>query len=217
MASNNPYTHFFYSNSYLSPLGRHDEAIAEMRKAMELDPLSRSIQSFGGKTFLWARHYQEAVKQYQAVNRLDPNFALNHQRLACLYALLGKFEDAVAEETKARVLSGAKAEDVVASMSQVRQAVVAAGAMGYWSAELKLSEGPMQPPEGYSLPYGRAMVYAHLGKIDEALANLERAYLDRETQMTELAVEPNFDALRADPRFIDLGRRIGLGTGTVAH
>ncbi|MBV9301787.1 MAG: winged helix-turn-helix domain-containing protein [Acidobacteriaceae bacterium] len=212
MGPNSPYTHFFYSNSYLSPFGRHDEAIAEMRKAMELDPLSRSIQSFAGKTFLWARRYQEAIAQYQRVNQFDANFPVNRERLACLYALLGKFEDAIAEETKARVLSGEKAEDVVAGMNRVRQAVVARGAVGYWSAELELSEGPQQPPEGYSLPYGRAMVYAHLGKTHEALADLERAYLDREAQITELAVEPNFDALRGDPCFIELERRIGLET-----
>ncbi|MBV9267332.1 MAG: winged helix-turn-helix domain-containing protein [Acidobacteriaceae bacterium] len=217
MGSNNPYTHFFYSNSYLSPFGRHDEAIREMRIAMELDPLSPGIQSFAGKTFLWARHYQEAIAQYQRVNHFGANFAVNHQRLACLYALLGKFEDAVAEETKARVLSGEKAEDVVAGMNRVRQAAAAAGATGYWSAELKLSEEPRQPPEGYSLPYGRAMVYAHLGKTQEALANLERAYRDRETQMTELAVEPNFDALRADSRFIELERRMGLVSEAVVH
>jgi tetratricopeptide (TPR) repeat protein len=162
-------------------------------------------------------NYQQALAQYQLANRLDANFAVNHERLACLYALLGKFEEAVAEETKARVLSGEEPNAVVASINRLRQAIVAGGARGYWSAELKLSEGPRQPPEGYSLPYGRAMVYAHLGKTNEALANLERAYLDLETQMTELAVEPNFDALRADPRFIELERRIGLGTAVVVH
>ncbi|MBV9302480.1 MAG: hypothetical protein JOY62_09770 [Acidobacteriaceae bacterium] len=145
------------------------------------------------------------------------SFALNHERLACLYALLGKFENAVAEETKARVLSGGEPEDVIAGMNRVRQAAVSGGARGYWSAELKLSEEPRQPPKGYSLPYRRAMVYAHLGKADEALANLQRAYHDRETQMTELAVEPSFDALRDGPRFIQLEQRIGLATGTVVH
>ncbi|MBV8811876.1 MAG: winged helix-turn-helix domain-containing protein [Acidobacteriaceae bacterium] len=210
----NPYTHFFYSNSYLSPFGRHDEAIEEMRRAMELDPLSLAIHSFAGKTFIWAGRYQEALAQYQLANRLDPNFAMNHQRLACLYALLGKFEDAIEEETKTRVLSGERAEDVVASMKKLRQAVVAAGITGYWTVELQLCE---EKPEAYSYPYGRAMVYAHLGRRTEALANLERAYLDRDEQMTEIAVEPNFDALRADPRFIQLERRIGLGTVGVVH
>ena len=54
---NNTYGHFFYSNSFLSPFGRHEEAIAEMRKALELDPASTRIQSFAGITFIWARRY----------------------------------------------------------------------------------------------------------------------------------------------------------------
>ncbi|MGA8026435.1 MAG: winged helix-turn-helix domain-containing protein [Bryobacteraceae bacterium] len=207
---NNPYAHLFYSNSYLSPFGRHEEAIAEMRKAMQLDPLSIAIQSFAGRTFIWARRYDDAVAQFQRANQLDPNFALNHERVAQLNALLGKFDPAITEETNARLLSGEKPQDVVADMSTLRRAVAAQGPRGYWETELHLLAGEQQPPEAYSRPFGLAIVYAHLGQTDKALVNLEIAYRERDTQITELAVEPQFDALRTDPRFADLERRIGI-------
>jgi TolB-like protein len=207
---NNVNGHFFYSNSYLSPFGRHEEAIAEMKKAMALDPLSTRIQSFAGRTLIWARHYDEALTQFQKVNESDPNFALNHQRLAQLYALLAKYENAIAEETKARMLAGEKPQWVLTKMDIVRRAVTARGAKGYWEAELELSREGQSPPESYSRPFGLAMIYSHLEDKDRAFANLEIACAERDTQMTEIAIEPHFDPLRSDPRFADLERRVGI-------
>lgn len=170
---NNPYAHFFYSNSFLSPFRRHEEAIAEMKKAMQLDPLSLSIQSFAVRTFIWARRYGDALAQFQKGNQLDPNFALNHERVAQLYALLGKYDEAVQEETKARLLSGETPSDVLAHMNILRQAAVTRGAQGYRDTELQFSRGEQNPPEAYAHPYGLAIIYTHLGEIDKALANLE--------------------------------------------
>lgn len=193
---NNPYAHFFYSNSYLSPFGRHEEAITEMKKAMQLDPLSTAIQSFAGRTLIWAR-YGDALAQFQRANQLDPNFALNHERLAQLYPLMGNYDKAVDEETSACLLSGEKPQDVVADMTALRRTVAARGAQGDWETELHLLAGGQQPPEAYSRPFGLPIVYAHLGQTDKALANLEIAYRQRDTQITEIAIEPQFDSLRS--------------------
>jgi tetratricopeptide (TPR) repeat protein len=65
-----PYAHLFYSNSCLSPLGRHDEAIAEMKKAIELDPFSPRIQSFLGRTYIWARRYDDALAHLQKTTQM---------------------------------------------------------------------------------------------------------------------------------------------------
>ncbi len=62
-------THFFYSNSYLSPFGRHDEVISEMRTAIALDPLSVPIRSFSGRTYLWARRYDESLAELEKADR----------------------------------------------------------------------------------------------------------------------------------------------------
>jgi tetratricopeptide (TPR) repeat protein len=206
---NNPYGHFFYSNSFLSPSGRHDDAIAEMKKALELDPLSTRIQSFAGRTYIWARRYDDALAQFQRVNQLDPDFALNHERLAHLYAILGKFDDAISQESKARLLMGEKAETVAQKADLLRRTSASHGAEGYWRTELQLSRGE-NPPESYNSPLGLAVIYSHLGEKEQAFANLEIAYRDRDEELTNLAVAPQFDPIRSDPRFVDLERRVGI-------
>lgn len=207
---NDAYAHMFYSNSYLSPLGHHEEAIAEMRKAMELDPLSPHIQSFAGVTFKWARRYDDSLAQFQKVNQIDSNFPLNHERLAQLYAILGRYNDAISEETEARLLAGEKPQDVRVQMNTLKRELARKGERGYWEEQLQFARLPQNPPEAYIRPYGLAIIYAHLGDTAKAFENLENALAERDTQITELAIEPQFDALRSDARFADLERRIGL-------
>ncbi len=207
---NDAYAYLFYSNSYLSPLGHHEEAIAEMRKAMKLDPLSPQIQSFAGITFKWARRYDDSLAQFQKVNQIDPNFPLNHERLAQLCAILGDYDEAITEETKARLLAGEKPQDVVAKMKTLQRELAAKGERAYWEMQLQFARDRQNPPEAYVRPYGLAIIYSHLGKKDKAFENLENALAERDTQISELAIEPQFDALRSDARFADLERRIGL-------
>jgi len=207
---NDAYAHFFYSNSYLSPLGHHEEAMAEMRRAMELDPLSPRIQSFAGVTFKWARRYDDSLAQFQKVNQMEPTFSLNHERLAQLYAILGRYDDAITEETKARFLVGEKPEDVLARMNTLKREFAARGERGYWEEHLQFARDQNNPPEAYVRPYGLAIIYAHLGEKAKAFENLERALAERDTQITELVIEPQFETLRPDARFADLARRIAL-------
>lgn len=207
---NNAYAHLFYSNSYLSPLGHHEEAIAEMRRAMDLDPLSPHIQSFAGVTFKWARRYDDSLAQFQKVNQIDPKFSLNHERLAQLYAILGRYDEAITEESKARLLAQEKPQDVLAKMNTLKRELVTGGERGYWEEQLQSARDRQNPPEAYARPYGLAIIYACLGQKPKAFENLENALAERDTQITELAIEPQFDALRSDGRFVDLERRIGL-------
>jgi eukaryotic-like serine/threonine-protein kinase len=67
------FAHLFYSNSYLSPLGRHDDAIAELKKAITLDPFSPRIQSFLGRSYIWARRYDDALAQLQKTTEMFPS------------------------------------------------------------------------------------------------------------------------------------------------
>jgi TolB-like protein/DNA-binding winged helix-turn-helix (wHTH) protein len=204
------YGHLFYSNSYLSPFGRHDEAIAEMKKAIDLDPFSSPIQSFLGRTFLWARRYDEALAQFQKSIQIFADFPLDHERLAHLYTYTGKFEDAIAEDSRARLLSGEDPQAVAAKENALKQAFTTGGPHGYWEKLLEFSQSPANPPEAYNNAWGRAILYTRLGDKERAFESLEKAYAERQLPMTELGIEPAFDLLRSDPRFENLLRRVGL-------
>jgi TolB-like protein/DNA-binding winged helix-turn-helix (wHTH) protein len=207
--------HLFYSNSLLSPLGRHDDAIAEMQTAIRLDPLSAPVDSFLGRTYLWARRYGDALAHLQQSVRRFPNFALNHVRLAHLYTYIDKFDDAIAEETKGWALSGMDAAEALKRADALRSALASKGPSGYWEKILEFSQSAVNMPEGYSSSYGTAILYTRLGKTDLAIESLELAFTQHQLAMTEIAIEPAFDPLKSDPRFVTLLRRVGVATPTL--
>jgi len=205
-----PYAHLFYSNSYLSPFGRHDEAIAEMKKAIEFDPFSSRVQSFLGRTYIWARRYDDSLAHLQRTTQMFPSFAIDHQRLAHLYTYREEFEKAIAEETRTRILAGEDPRSVVKLEDALRKAFASRGPRGYWEKLLELSQRSDNPPEAYTARDGLAILYVRLGEKEKALQALEQAYKERQLHMTEIGIEPAFDALRSEPRFQDLLHRIGL-------
>jgi len=212
---NDAYAHMFYSNSYLSPLGRHAEAIEEMQKAIAIDPFSAPVQSFLGRTYVWARQFDKALAQFQKCADMFPGFAIDHERLAQLYAFLGKFADAITEGTRARLLSGEDGKSSLKKEEALRHAWMKDGSSGYWKELLELTQMADNPPETYQSPFGAAILYAHLGEKTKALDSLETSYEQRSFAMTEIAIEPAFDSLRGEPRFKDLLRRVRLdGDGT---
>jgi TolB-like protein/DNA-binding winged helix-turn-helix (wHTH) protein/Tfp pilus assembly protein PilF len=207
---NDAYAHLFYSNSYLSPLGRHAEAIEEMQKAIDIDPFSAPVQSFLGRTYIWSRQFDKALAQFQKCAEMFPGFAIDHERLAQLYAFLGRFADAITEDTKARLLSGEDGKSALKKESGLRHALTADGSSGYWKKLLELTQMADNPPETYQSPFGAAILYAHVGENTKALDSLEHAYQQRSLAMTEIAIEPAFDSIRGEPRFKDLLRRMRL-------
>ncbi len=208
---NSAWNYFTYSNSYLTPLGRHDEAIAAIQKAIELEPFSPYFQSFFGRTYVLAHRYDDALAQLKRSGEMNPNVAINHVRLAHLYAYLRRYQDAIAEEIKARVLSG-ETLDVAQDHGRVLTAAFQSnGPRGYWLKELAFSEEKQNPPEAYVTPFGRAVIYSEIGNKSSALDWLEKAYIERDLYMTELADTAEFDILRNDPRFQSLLQRTGLG------
>jgi len=139
-----------------------------------------------------------------------PGFAIDHERLAQLLAFLGKFEDAIDEDTKARLLAGEEEHSALQKEAALRHALAAGGSQGYWKQLLEFAQLPVNPPEDYNSPFGTAILYVQLGDKPSALDALEKAYEERSLSMTEIAIEPSFDPLRADPRFQTLLRRVGL-------
>lgn len=202
--------HFFYSNSLLSPLGRHEDAIAEMKIAVRLDPLSAPVDSFLGRTYLWARRYDDALAHLQKSVEHFPNFILNHVRLAHLYTYLNNFVDAIAEERKSWLLSGMDPAEALIRADALHLALASKGPHGYWDKVLEFSQTEVNAPEAYSSSYGMAILLTRLGQNDRAIESLELAFTQRQLGMTEIAIEPAFDSLRSDARFVSLMRRVDV-------
>jgi TolB-like protein/DNA-binding winged helix-turn-helix (wHTH) protein/Tfp pilus assembly protein PilF len=202
--------HFFYSNSFLSLMGRHDEAIVEMKRALELDPLAAPMQSFAGQTFLWAKKYDQALAQLQQCAERFPGFAINYERIAHMDTYMGRFEDAITQDTRAKILSGQTPEAALRQDVALRKALGAEGPKGYWRKLLEYSALPDNPPESYRYPQQLAVIYTRLGEPKKALTLLETAYDERTLGLAELAVEPAFEPLHSEPRFQELLRRLGL-------
>jgi tetratricopeptide (TPR) repeat protein len=207
---NAAWNHFTYANSYLTPLGRHEEAIAEIKKAIDLDPLFAPFQSFLGRTYDVARRYNDALAQLKQSGDMNPNVAVNHVRLAHLYAHLRRYPDAIAEETQARVLSRVGIDSAREHGLALTRAFQSDGARGYWQKELEFSREKQNPPEAYVTPYGRAIIYSELGDKENAIEELEKAYAERDLYMIELANTEEFDFIRQEPRFQSLLQRTGL-------
>jgi DNA-binding winged helix-turn-helix (wHTH) protein/tetratricopeptide (TPR) repeat protein len=189
---------------YLIAVGRLEEAQAEMKRALELAPLNDYSLWGLGDAFYFARHYGHAVEQYRRAIGVEPQSHWTHLMLGCAYEQQGKFSEAIAELKRARRLN-----DRPQVLAALGHAYAASGRRA--EAQQVIEELQELAERRYVSPYDIAAVYAGLGEQERALAWLERAYEDRSGWLgLWLKVDPKFDGLRADPRFADLLRRVGL-------
>ena len=191
---------------YLEMLGRREESLAERRRALELDPLSLSINFELGIAYYYARDYDRAIQQFQKTLELDPNFPLVHWALPAAYEQKGMYDEAIAGFKKGIALRGGTEWSF--SMSGLGHAYGVAGKKA--EARAVLDELEQRSRQEYVPADSIALVYAGLGEKDQAFAWLEKAYNEHAFKMAWLKVEPGWDSLRSDPRFADLLRRVGL-------
>jgi TolB-like protein/Flp pilus assembly protein TadD len=187
---------------HVSLLGRYDEAIAEMRKAQNLDPLSLIINADLAEVLVLAHSYEESIQQSRKTIEMDPNFALAHNQLAQAYLQKHMYDEAVAELQQAVKLSG----NSPTCMANLARAYVASGKRN--EAVKLLGDLKKRSNPGYSNASEIAMIYASLGDTDQAMNWLEKGYEERFNP--GVLLRPGFDPLRSDPRFQNLLRRIGL-------
>lgn len=187
---------------HLSLLGQYDEAIAEMRKAQSLDPLSLIINSDLAELLILAHSYDESMQQSLKTIEMDPNFALAHNQLAEAYIQKHMYEKAITELRKAVQLSG----DSPTSTANLARAYVLSGKRN--EAVQLLNNLKKRSDLGTSSAPEIAMIYASLGDTDQAMDWLQKAYSDRFNP--GVLLRPGFDPLRSDWRFQDLVHRIGL-------
>lgn len=199
--------HFRYSWAYLTPLGKSEQTIAEMKKALELDPFSRIYNTVFGMTYFYARKYDLAEEQFKKAIDLNPDFFVTYYHSAWLYSQIGRYPEAIGELTKGRLLSGDDRVKIAASEDvALKNAFATQGARGFWQQILKEQEKIDLEVGEFDQPH----VYARLGEKQKALESLDRGYAEREPLGTLLNVDPAFDLLRSDQRFGDIVRRMGL-------
>ncbi len=197
--------HQWYA-SYLVQVGRSGEALAEIRRAQELDPLSAIISANAGLYLYYARDYDAATEQLRKTLEVDDNFGVAHLYLGYAYLQqAGRANDAVAELQKAVKLMGEDPE----TLSALGHAYAVAGRRA--DAEAVLAQLRGLGERGYVSPYFVAVVYAGLGDRDRAFNALEESFRDRHPGMILLKSDPRFDPLRKDARLSGLIRRIEDG------
>ncbi len=195
--------HDYYAD-YLTAMGRHDEAIAAVKRAQELDPLSLIVNCDVGANLYRARQYQEAVRQLKNTVTMDPDFALAHWWLGCAYEIQGMYQQALAQLEEAFRLFN-DGPPMLASLGHVY------AACGERERAYKVVEQLHEVSRHrYVSPFDMALPYVGLGDKDEAFGWLERACVDKPWQLAFLKVEPRLDPLHSDARFKNLLRRLGL-------
>jgi serine/threonine-protein kinase len=188
----------------LTAMGRMEEAIAEIKLAHELDPLSLIVSTVVAWVYYRARRYGRAIDQCQRALELDPNFAVAHHLLGWIYDQESRYEEAISEAEKSVELSG-RSPLMMASLGYA-QAVSGRS----WDAREILDELKKRGEDGYVPPYDVALVYMGLGQMDQALRWLEGAYQERYGWLVYLNADPIWDRLRKEPGFTSLVGRIGL-------
>ncbi|MCM3869659.1 MAG: winged helix-turn-helix domain-containing protein [Pyrinomonadaceae bacterium] len=195
--------HRLYSQ-YLSLMGRPDEAIAEAKRALDIDPLSLGENHNVGLAFYRARQYDETIKCARKTIEMDPNFMPAHILLGLAFLEQDRSEQAIAEFQTGRELSG--------NSTHLRAMLAYSYARAGHEREARkiLDELIRFSADHYVSAFDLAGVHIGLGENDKAFIWLERSYQDRMWMLGYLKVEPLFDPLRSDPRFADLVQRVGL-------
>jgi len=190
---------------YLSYMGRHEESIAEVKRAKELDPLSLIINAVVGEVYYFARQYDQAIEASQRVIEMDPNFVVAHFLLAFPYAQKAMYNEAIAEAQKAMDLAGGGIPLFVAQLGTI------------YSYSGKRDEAKKVLDELYELskhryvsPFYTALIYVGLGQKDQAFEWLEKAHEEHDHPLETLKVDPMLDSVRSDPRYTALLKKMGL-------
>ena len=189
----------------LSGLSRHEEALAEMRLALELDPLSLITLAAAGGAYFFARRYEEAVALHRRAVGIDPEFLPARSDFARSLEYSGRTAEAVEQYERVIRQAGMSMADPSAGLANV---LAVSGRVGE-SREM-LAALSRRRAESYVSPWTLASIHARLGETGEALDWLERAFEERDPALVWLKVHPRFDALRAEPRFQVLLARLRL-------
>ena len=193
--------HHWYAE-HLMWSGRFDEALQESERARQLDPLSLIIAADNGAILYFSRQYDRAIEKWRSVREMDPDFSRAHL-IRGAYVEKGMFAEALADTGRLRPMTPVPGywswqAIIYSRWGHSAQARHALHELLQWNRS--------HPVDAMIV----AFVYVGMGNKDQALSWLEKAYEEHSNELTSLKVSPAYDPLRADPRFQDLLRRVGL-------
>jgi tetratricopeptide (TPR) repeat protein len=200
--SNDAQAHQWYAE-FLSLMGRHLEAIAQIETAQHLDPSSMIIHHQAGQIFQAARMYPEALREYQRALMIQPGFGPTYSVVALAYLRQGRYAECLDADRQANLYwdpGGTATKD----LQHVADAYRAGGKQAYLRARLEFSK--KHPPRLYYF----AHAYALLGENYQALQWLQKALDAHQPEILNLQNDPEFDHLRSDPRFQEIAKKVGL-------
>ena len=191
--------HHWYAE-LLATMGRHDEAIGEVTRALALDPMSVIIIRDIGMHYYYAGKYDEAIYQAQRALALDSDFVPAHRLLGLIYIKQRRFTEAID-----------KLREVVGRTNSGRDRALLVQAYAFAGDRSEANQLLHELlRENQVSPYYLAVGYAGLGETDRAFEFLERAYREQASMLQYLKIQPTLETLRPDPRFRELAKRIGL-------
>ncbi len=195
--------HHWYG-TLLMKTGRLDEAMAEGRQALTLDPLNLPVNAFIAFLFAFSHQYEQAIEQARKVLELDPSNVHAHHALAQLYAWLGRRSEALQECEKSAALAGDSPLDM-----RYRATAMAVLGMMPEARQILQEMEEKRRREGFQIYY-LAVLHAALGEKSRALDLLERAFQEHDTSLPYVTLERSFDSLRAEPRYARLISNLGV-------
>jgi serine/threonine protein kinase/TolB-like protein/Tfp pilus assembly protein PilF len=191
---------------YLSGLGRNEEALAEIKNAVRLDPLNLKYNDNLGQEYVARRQYDLAVEQFKKVIEMDPSFASVHGDLGYAYFYMGKYDLWLQElESGASLSHQPEYVSIYKAVGKVYARSGLQAALREWAEQEKELSNRQ-----YEDPGLIGFIYAAMGDKDQAFAWLEKAYKEKAGSLQYIKGNRMADPLHSDPRYADLLKRMGL-------
>ena len=188
---------------FLIAMGRQQEALAELIKARDLDPLSDTVRLLLSVNYLFSRQYDQAIEQARKMIEAEPDFWWGHFLLGWAETETGRYDEATKALDRATQLDASPYPLAYLGYANARSG-------NKDRARKALQELELKSHQLYVPRYQIAAVYAGLGEKHNALESLQQAFVNREEIITFLKVDPTWDTLRSDPGFQTILHRAGL-------
>src|SRR5262249_30837832 len=197
--------HLAYSQ-LLMAAGRSTEAVAEVRRAEELDPLQTAVRVNVGLVYSCVGREDEAIEQLQNTTKLNPEYDVGFSALGIAFLRKGMYLEAIANLEKALAMDKDD-PDVILDVVDLAYGYAVAGQK---DEARKMLHGLEKEEANGRNALVLYPIYFALGERERALAWMEKAYKKKSESLLYLRCWPEFDRMRADPRFADLVRRVGI-------